>query len=320
LKARRLGLALAVTALIALTVSVANAAAACTTKKNLEAIIDDSGSMAGTDGNNLRSAGLKLIMNTPGNEGKTLGAIEFGTTADSVFNPGLIGPNRTAFAQALDQKILADNGGTDYNAAFALAKTHDPNADSRVFLTDGGHNAGDYNNGHRGGPPTYTIGLGVSAGSDETRLKTIASETGGFYRNAQDDSDLQAAMNDVNAAINCLSKPTRVTDTFLKKGSKTHKLTIKTGVRSAQFALSWVNPNDKFSIGHFRLVRNHKVVGIAKAKRLKVRKRRGKTFETLKISGLRKGRLSYRVSANRLSSGSFGGVKLITQASRSKRK
>ena len=320
MKARRIGLALALAALIALTVSVANAAAACHIRGNLEAIIDDSGSMAGTDPNNLRSEGLKLIMNTPGNEGKGLGAIEFGSSADQIFAPGAIGPNRTAFSQALDQKILADNGGTDYNAAFAFAKQASPNADARLFLTDGGHNAGEYQNGHRGGPPTYTVGLGPIVGDDATRLKTIASETGGFYRNAQDDSDLQAAMNDVNAAINCLSKPTRVTDTFLKKGSKTHKLTIKSGVRSVQFALSWVNPNDKFSIGHFRLVRNHKVVGIAKAKRLKVRKRRGKTFETLKISGLRKGRLSYRVSANRLSSGSFGGVKLITQASRSKRK
>jgi von Willebrand factor type A domain len=320
LKAGRLGLALVVAALIALTASVSSAAAACTVRNNVEAIIDDSGSMGGTDSNNLRSAGLKLIMNTPGNENKTLGAIEFGDDADSVFAPGPIGTNRTAFSQALDQKIQADNGGTNYNAAFDLAKTHDPNANARLFLTDGGHNDGDYLNGHQGGPPTYTIGLGFIFGSDETRLKTIAAETGGIYRKAQDDSDLQAAMNDVNAAINCQSAPVRVSDTFKKKGSKTHKLTIKKGVRSVQFALSWVSANDKFSIGRFRLKQGKKLVGVANARHLKVKKRRGKTFVSLRLSGLSRGKLSYRVTANKVTSNTFTGVKLVTQASRSKRK
>jgi von Willebrand factor type A domain len=279
-------------------------------RNNVEAIIDDSSSMASTDSNNLRSAGLKLIMSTPGNESKTLGAIEFGDDADSVFAPGPIGKNRTAFPQALDQKIRADNFGTNYNAAFDLAKTHDPTAGARLFLTDGGHNDGDYLNGHQGGPPTYTIGLGFIFGPDETRLKTIASETGGFYRNTQDDGDLQAAMNDVNAAINCQSAPARVSDTFRKKGSKTHRLTVAKGVRSVQFALSWVSASDRFSIGHFRLKHAH---------RLKVKKRRGKTFVSLRLSGLSRGRLSYRVTANRVSTTATG-VKLITQASRSKRK
>jgi hypothetical protein len=297
-------------ALITLTGAVSSAAAACTVRNNVEAMIDDSSSMAGTDSNNLRSAGLKLIMSTPGNENKTLGAIEFGDDADSVFGPGPIGKNRTAFSQALDEKIRADNFGTNYNAAFDLAKTHDPTAGARLFLTDGGHNDGDYLNGHQGGPPTYAIGLGFIFGSDETRLRTIAAETGGFYRNAQDDSDLQAAMNEVNVAINCQSRPARVSDTFRKRGSKTHKLTIAKGVRSVQFALSWVNASDRFSIGHFSLKGAH---------RLKVNQRRGKTFVSLKLSGMSRGRLSYRVTANRVSKSSTG-AKLITQASRSKRK
>jgi hypothetical protein len=291
-------------------VGAVSSAAACTVRNNVEAIIDDSSSMGGTDPNNLRSAGLKLIMSTPGNESKTLGAIEFGDSADSIFAPGPIGKNRTAFAQALDQKLKADDFGTNYNAAFDLAKTHDPNAGARLFLTDGGHNNGDYLNGHQGGPPTYTIGLGFIFGSDETRLKAIASETGGFYRNAQEDTDLQAAMNDVNAAIDCQGAPVRVSDTFRKKGSKTHRLTVAKGVRSVQFALSWVSARDRFSIGHFRLKHAH---------RLKVKKRRGKTFVSLRLSGLSRGRLSYTVTANKVSSTS-GGVKLVTQASRSKRR
>jgi von Willebrand factor type A domain len=318
-RARRFAAGLAAASLLA-AAAPASSQAACTVRKNVEAIIDDSASMLGTDSNNLRSAGLKLIMNTPGNEGKTLGAIEFGDDADPIFSPGLIGTNRTPFSQALDQKVRGDNGSTNYNAAFDLARTHNPNADARLFLTDGAHNSGDYLNGHRGGPPTNTIGLGFIFGDDEARLKTIASETGGIYRKAQDDSDLQAAMNDVNARVNCLSTPKRVTDTFTKKGSKSHKLNVGTGIRSIQFALSWASPNDKFSIGRFRLKRGKRLVGVAKARKLKVRKRRGKTFVTLKLSGLKRGRLSYRVTANRVASGGFTGVKLITQASRSKRK
>jgi hypothetical protein len=279
-------------------------------RNNLEAMIDDSASMGGTDPHALRSAGLRLIMATPGNEAKTLGAIEFGDEAAAVFGPGPIGKNRTAFGEALDRQIRGDDFGTNYNAAFDLARSHDPGADARLFLTDGGPNAGDYANGHRGGPPTHVIGLGFLLPDDEARLRQIAAETGGTYRNAQDDSDLQAAMNDVNAAINCQSAPVRVSDTFRKKGSKTHKLTVAKGVRSVQFALSWVSASDKFSIGHFRLKGAH---------RLKVKKRRGKTFVSLKLSGLSRGKLSYRVTANRVSN-TFTGVKLVTQASRSKRK
>jgi hypothetical protein len=277
--------------------------------------------MAGTDSNNLRSQGLKLIMNTPGNENKLLGAIEFGSDADSVFDPAAIGPNRAAFSAALDTKIQADNGGTDYNAAFTLAGTHNPSADSRLFLTDGGHNGDTYANGHRGGPPTNTIGLGFIFGDDEARLKQIASETGGIYRKAADDSELQAAMNDVNARLNCQPIPARLTDTFARTGAaKVHTITVKAGVRSILFTLSWGSPLDKFSIGRYRIVRNHKVVGIAKARHLKVRKRSGKTFVTVKLTRVVRGKLRFRLKANKVASNSFTGVKLTTQVTRSKRK
>jgi hypothetical protein len=46
------------------------------------------------------------------------------------------------------------SGGTDYNAAFDKTKTDPPGAGARIFLTDGGHNVGDYGDGHQGGPPT----------------------------------------------------------------------------------------------------------------------------------------------------------------------
>jgi len=321
LKVGRLGLALSCALLIALIATASASAAACVVRKNVEAIIDDSGSMSGTDSNRLRVQGLNLIMNTLGNENKLLGAVEFGSDANTVFDPGPIGANRAAFAQALDTKIQADNGSTDYNAAFDLAKTHNPNADSRLFLTDGGHNGDTYANGHQGGPPTNTVGLGFITGDDETRLKTIASETGGIYRKAADDSELQAAMNDVNARINCQPIPVRFTDLFAKTGkTKTRKLTIPKGIRSVAFTLSWVNSTDKFDISRFRIYRGKKLVGIAKARKLKVRKRRGTTFMTVKVSRVVRGKLRFRLKASKITSNTFTGVKLTTQASRSKKK
>ena len=46
---------------------------------------------------------------------------------------------------ALDKAIHADNGATDYNAAFAQSDADNPGADARIFLTDGGHDVGTYN-------------------------------------------------------------------------------------------------------------------------------------------------------------------------------
>src|ERR1035437_534961 len=107
----------------------ARAAAACAPVSNIEAIVDDSGSMKPSDPNRLRVQALDLLIETPGNEGITCGSIEFGgarfsgeTAADTLFPPEPIGPNAKAMQATLAEKIKADNGTTDYNAAFAKAK------------------------------------------------------------------------------------------------------------------------------------------------------------------------------------------------------
>jgi hypothetical protein len=317
--------AVASTAAFATTASGAPAAgaAACVPKANAEAIIDDSGSMLGTDPDRLRVQALNLLMSVPGNGSKTLGAIEFGSDANSIFAPGSIGANRTQFSQLLDQQVQGNNGGTNYNAAFDLAKTHNAGADVRIFLTDGGHNEGAYAEGHRGGPTTHAIGLSAGIfGEDEGRLKRIAQETGGIYRKATDASEIQAAMNDVNAAINCQSQPIDFTDTFTRAGqSKAHALRIPRGTRSVQFALSWASSSDRFDISRFLILRRGKVVArSAKVRRLRVRKSRGATFVTVKVSRVVRGKLRFRVQARKVSSSTFTGVKLITQASRSRRR
>ena len=99
--------------------------------------------MSFNDPTDLRIRAMELFIDTQGNEQRTLGAVEFGTDAAPLFGPGLIGPNASAFKTALTANLLEDNGGTDYNAAFAAAGAHNPNAAGRIFLTDGEHTAAD---------------------------------------------------------------------------------------------------------------------------------------------------------------------------------
>jgi hypothetical protein len=339
----RVGLAVTTVAAVGTAVSLAAGSAggaprahasACHVKNNVEDIIDDSGSMAGNDPNRLRVAGTKLFMNTPGNERKTLGAIQFGQNASAVFGPGVIKSNRTSFSNSLDQQIMDDGsgvggdsgGGTNYNAAFSLANSHNPNATARIFLTDGGHNEGTYNNGHQGGPPTHVIGLGSGFSStDEQRLRQIASDTHGSFQQASTASQIQSDINRVSARLNCQLLPVTYSDAFTHLGqSKRHSLRIPRGLRKVLFGLTWDDTGDNFTIYGIRIIRNHHVV--AKTSRvihLRRKKRHGATFVTLEVyrrhhRRLPRGRLRFRVKPTRLSGG--GGATLVTQATRSRRR
>ena len=207
-------------------------ASACVAATNIEAIVDDSGSMALTDSGKLRVKGLELLINTL-SPGTFLGAVEFGgnffpgstPAADTVFAPEAVGPNATAMGTALESKITADNGGTDYNAAFAQSDADNPNAQARIFLTDGGHDIGTYNNGHlTHRVPTYVIGFstGVADAEAQQRLKTIAGDTGGQFFPLNDSSQLQSVMNDIGAAITCQTPPLSFTDQLKLGAAKTH--------------------------------------------------------------------------------------------------
>jgi hypothetical protein len=307
-------------ALVVCAVLPAAANAACTPKSNLEAIVDDSGSMSYSDPNDLRIGAMELLIDTQGNEKRTLGAVEFGSAANALFGPGPIGQNAAGYKAALKASLIEDGGGTDYNAAFAAAGAHNPTATARIFLTDGEHTAVDpYANGHQGGPPTYVIGLGTGGtGSPfDALLERIAKETGGLYRRADDAGALQAAMFDLNSAIACQTPPKRFADTFSKVGKpEAHTVTIPSRINAAQFALSWTNTADKFTIGSFRVIRHGKVVArSARVRKLKVSRRRGATFTTVRVTGLVPGKLRFSVKATRLSAPGVP-VALTTQVAR----
>jgi hypothetical protein len=283
-------------------------ASACVRATNIEAIIDDSGSMADTDPNLLRVRGLKLLINSL-SPGTFLGAVEFGGTADTVFAPAAVGPNARAMGDALDSKVGADNGGTNYNAAFAQSDQDNPNAAARIFLTDGAHNAGTYDNGHlTHRVPTYVIGFspGIASPEDQQRLQAIASDTGGSYTPLTDSSRLQAVMNNIGASVTCQAAPQGFSDQLVQGATRTHSVSIGASTKSVQIALTWSSPHDKFKIASLKLVSHGRTVAQAarqKVRKLKVKRTTSPTFTLLTVSNLTKGKLKIKVKATTIGSG-----------------
>jgi hypothetical protein len=215
---------------------------------------------------------------------------------------------------ALKQKINADNGLTDYNAAFAQAKSDNPNAQARIFLTDGGHDAGAYLNGHAPGPPTYVVGFGsATSGTDGARLQKIASDTGGKYFPQTDSSNLQAVMNEVGSILACQSLPAKYADAFSRAGqAHGHTYTVPRGFSHLRFALSWSNPTSKFNLV---LVGSGYRAGAA---RLHVTRRASSTYLLITVTGVPRGKLKFKVKALRLGAGN-GANRVTTQITRSRR-
>ncbi|HSS04878.1 MAG TPA: vWA domain-containing protein [Solirubrobacterales bacterium] len=293
-------------------------AASCKRAADIEAIVDDSGSMEITDPSRLRVQAMNLLIDTL-NPNTQLGAVEFGSgleipgiistpPADTVFPPEPVGANAAAMRSSLDSVIKADNGATDYNGAFAKSDADNPNADARIFLTDGGHDVGTYNEAHLAHKvPTYVIGFGsgLSTGEDQARLKKIASDTGGKYFPAQDSSQLQSVMNSIGAALTCQTPPQLFTDVLKQGQSKPHSVTVGAATKTLQITLTWSSPLDKFKVSGLRLVGKNGLLAVASRApgKLTVTKSPSSTFTILKVSGLRKGTLHFSVKAAKVASG-----------------
>jgi hypothetical protein len=307
------------------------AAASCAPATDVEAIIDDSGSMEITDPNRLRVQAMDLLINSLASS-TSLGAVEFGgsifenePSADTIFPPEPVGDNATAMRAALQQKIHADNGTTDYNAAFAQSDADNPGATARIFLTDGGHDVGAYDNGHLvHDVPTYVIGFGgVSGAEDQARLRQIASDTGGRYFPLKDSSTLQAVMNDIEALLTCQTPPRQFTDLLKAGQSKTHSIAIGPATKSIQITLTWASPLDKFKVSGLKLVSKGHLLAVAsragkgsRPGKLKVTRTVSSTFAVLEVSHLHKGQLHFTVRAAKIDSGEPR-VNLTTQIGQS---
>jgi len=305
----------------------ASASAGCVPATNIEAIVDDSGSMAITDDNRLRVQAMDLLIGTLPTKTQ-LGAIEFGSegfegqpAADTIFPPELIANNASAMQSSLKKLIQADNGSTDYNAAFAKGDADNPTSTARIFLTDGGHNIGTYNEAHLAhNVPTYVIGFGTGLGSteDQARLQKIANDTGGRLFQLNDSALLQPVMNNVGAALTCQTPPREFTDALKQGQAKTHALAVGASTKVLQIVVSWANPGDKFTISKLKLLQKGKVVAAAprpkRPAKLGVKRTLSSTFVVLKVSGLHKGTLKFVLTGKRVSSG--GRAKVTTQVGR----
>lgn len=308
--------------------AASTSASSCVRANDIEAIVDDSISMEFSDAGRLRVQAMNLLIGTL-SPNTQLGAIEFGSgflekpAANTLFPPQPVGPNAAAMRTALDTAIHADNGATDYNSAFAKADADNPDADAKIFLTDGGHVEGPYNDAHLGHKvPTYVIGFGsgLSSGEDQARLKRIAKDTGGRYFPVQEASELQAVMNSVSAALTCQTPPRQFTDTLSEGQSKPHGVAIGAATKTVQITLTWANPLDRFKLTGLRLVGKKGLLAVAsrKPRKLKVTKTTSSTFTIIKVSKLRKGTLRFKVKGAKVDSAAK--ATLTTQVGQSRRK
>jgi hypothetical protein len=274
----------------------ATSSAACTKATNVEAIIDDSGSMSVTDPSSNRTELINVMNSLSGNAGKKLGAIEFGDTADTLFPPTQI-PIAQATLNAAFALVNADNGLTDYQLAFNTGNTANPNADARLFLSDGEPTAGTIPPTSHLSPPTktYTVGFGSS---DPTLLAQIASQTGGHAFQLTDSSQVPGVAAGVTALLNCKRPPLLFTKLFTKPG-QAKGYSFKPLGKTADILVTW-----PLAIGTNISTINPKLSvppGVATSAKVKATVKKGKSFVTVHLKGLKKGvKTKFKVKAKSL--------------------
>ncbi len=321
---------------------VATGSAGCAPVTNVEAIIDDSGSMEYTDPNRLRVQAMDLLIQTLPRS-TTLGAVEFGSgfegipgilegtpAASTLFPPEPIGPNVSAMEASLSTNLNADNGATDYNGAFAKADADNPQSQARIFITDGGHDVGTYEEAHLAhNVPTYVIGTEISDGTDKARLKKIASDTGGQVYEVTEAGEVQAVVNEIGAALTCKTPPRTFTDELAQGQRTPHTLGVGAKTRVLHVALTWTEPGNNFKLVGLRIKSHGRLVAAVrphtirhghktwKPKKLKVKTiAKSSTFRVLRIAHLRRGVLHFAVKAAKASGGT---VKVTTQVGRERK-
>ena len=289
-------------------------AAACTPSKDVEAIIDDSGSMSGSDPSNFRAKLMSAYLDLGGNQGKQLGAVKFssGNPAASVlFAPQPIGPTTVAGMKNAFSTQLVNSGGTDYDAGFTLGNEQNPNATSRIFLSDGAPST-DSNLQRTPPTKTYVVGLGVGSSSSAVQeLNEIATDTGGppplFIEDA---GQLQAAAGAITAGQNCKQLVT-FQDQFSNQG-QTFGHGFKAVGKSADILTSWPVIGTTLDIIKVSQAGQGGGGKVASAAKVKVIKKKGTTFTTLHLKGLQKGKkVKFKVKATKLAAPTAGTTQVI---------
>lgn len=294
----------------------------CVSRTNLAVIVDDSISMADNDPDGIRTHALEYLITKPSGQARTMGAIEFGGSAATLFSPALVSASRTTMLASLgelqnDGVPDDDGGGTDYNAAFGASRADQPAATARIFLTDGGHNDGEYEDRHLGGPPTYVIGLNIGPsgqGNEEAdRLEQIASDTGGRYFPLADyvDEDtttqlsrLQPAFAKIDALLDCRRLIKDSTQNLARQGDFTKPVNASfRGGNALEIVASWATPGTDIDLPRI-VARNRRgkkladAKGKGKRKKLEINLVEGSTFDTVTVQRPKRAKsLSVRAKA-----------------------
>ena len=313
----------------------------CYAARSVEVIVDDSGSMSDMDPGDLRARALQLLLDKDRNTGERLGALEFGSVAEALFPPILLGgetfeQERPMLRRLIGERIKSDAGGTDYNVAFAAAQGLAPDAKAIVFLTDGGHNEGPFRALHRGGPRVFVIGLGIGrSGPDGGRLVHIAEETKGAYFAHVDAEELQPVLNEIDAAMNCDTDVSTFED-VVADGEPPAEVGERVGpeAHSSDVVVSWDDPQDDVELRSLALIDQRgervrrfskralaRVLGEGKVVRrggLQLQGTAARTYLSLRVGGIEGGRLRVRFRAADLHGRSRETV--VTQISESRRR
>jgi hypothetical protein len=306
----------------------------------LGVIVDDSGSMEGFDPKRLRVAALELLLDKDRNAGERLGAVEFGDLAEQLFPPVLLGSetferDRRMLGRLIDERVQADAGSTNYNAAFAGAQTIDPEAEAVVFITDGGHNVGRFRALHRNGPPTFVIGVGIgSEGREGRRLQHIADDTDGAYFPDVDASELQPILNRIDAGLNCDTDIATASDRIADhEAPEPVDEPLGDGTHSADVVVSWDDPLDDIELHALTVTAGGKRIARFGADSLRrateadrVPRRNGvlvdgtagHTYLSLRLNGVQRGRIHLRFAGADLHGDAR--ERVITQITESRRR
>jgi von Willebrand factor type A domain len=297
---KRLAVASSLAVLAALTMGSSTASAqqipGCVPATNIEGIIDDSGSMGLNDSDNYRGDLMEALAFF--NKDKTMGAVIFNDGASNLFGPFLVGPNFGAIQGALN--LLASNGGTSYNSGFNLANVANPNANARIFLSDGEPTDTGGPNANLWKSPnirTYVVGFGTA---DFTVLNQIATETGGPSPfTVTTASQLRNVSQIINARLNCQPDPLLIERPFTKTG-QTKGIGFPADGNTAQILISWPTVGNVFK-ALFGAKKKKGGAAVAKKKkgRVRVQSARGESFLALNLSNVR-GKVKFKLNAKRL--------------------
>lgn len=168
-------------------------------------VIDESGSMGGSNIQNAKQAGIDYIAAV--GDSDYIGVARFDSRASEAHPMVLVSGNQSS----LEGKINGLNAGGTTNigggldVGFRLLDDASGNVSkAAILLSDGQHNTGQnprqvaqkYQNADI---PVYTIALG--GGADEALLRDIGNDTGGEFYRTSDPGNLQAIYNDIRTTV-----------------------------------------------------------------------------------------------------------------------